>query len=309
VKTVIVAAPISNNFLSFLKHRFAVCFEVNSLDQIHHTEFVNIEGIVTSNKLALSAKELNHFPSLQWIARLGSGMEIIDTDYCKQKGIHCFSSPLGIANSVAEHAVGMLLNLQHRIGIAHQEIKNKQWIREANRGSEINQMTLGIIGFGHTGKAFAQKMSAFTDNIIAFDKYKTNFGNQHAVQVSLDEIKLKANIISLHLPLNAETKYYYNNEFIDEVKSKHILINTSRGEVANTTAILKGLQSGKITGACLDVLEEEHNIQQVFQIPNNNVEQLLKHNVILTPHIAGYSFQAVENMSASLKANIIALET
>jgi D-3-phosphoglycerate dehydrogenase / 2-oxoglutarate reductase len=241
---------------------------------------------------------------LKWIARLGSGMEIIDLKYCAANGIKCFSSPKGIANAVAEHAVGMLLSLQHRIQTSCEEIKHQKWNREANRGYEIENLTLGIIGYGHTGQAFAKKMSVFVKRIIAFDKYKKNFQDQYVDAVSLEELKHQADIISLHLPLSEETFHYYDAEFVSSIKQSHVLINTSRGAIANTQDIVNGFKSGKIVGACLDVLEEEKNIATVISDEHSIVQELLKYPVIITPHIAGYSYNAIEKMSEELKLQI-----
>ena len=290
MKKVLLAAPVSDTFRKLLQERnYLLLSEWDS----------EVEGIVTSNKLVLQKEQLQTVPQLRWIARLGSGMEIIDTDYCKSHSIACFSSPEGIANSVAEHVCGMLLALLHRIPVSFNEIKQGKWIREGNRGQELAQRCVGIIGYGHTGSAVAKKLQAFTSEIIVYDKYKPGISDDWVTQVSLEELKQKADIISFHVPLNKETKHYYNDDFLKTCKT-HILINASRGEVCATDTILYGLQQGNISGACLDVLEEEAAIQEVLQTPQNKIEQLLQYPVIITPHIAGYSFQAIEKMSAEL---------
>lgn len=298
MKNVLIAAPISAKFRNFLSghHHELISFE----DGIGNFDGRDIYGIVTSNKLKLDQLALLNFPSLRWIARLGSGMEIIDTAWCRSHDIQYFSSPAGIANSVAEHVTGMLLSLLHKISSAHQEIKNGQWIREANRGVELQSLTVGIIGYGHTGKALAKKLSAFTDEILVYDKYKEPTADSHVKAVSLDSLQQSADIISFHVPLNAETRHYYNTDFVSKMQKPHILINASRGAVADTSAVLSGLRSGKINGACLDVLEEEHNIEAVLKQDNNIVQLLLQQNVILTPHIAGYSHNAIDKMCDEL---------
>jgi D-3-phosphoglycerate dehydrogenase len=226
-------------------------------------------------------------------------MEIIDTQYCKEKGIACFSSPKGIANAVAEHVSGMLLALLHHIPRAMEEIKQKAWIREANRGQELASFCVGIIGYGHTGSAFAKKMAAFTSSILVYDKYKTDTGDSFVRFVSLEELQSRAQVISFHVPLNEETLHYYNDDFLAACGS-HILLNASRGAVCSTQTILNGLALGQITGACLDVLEEEKNINEILHTPQNTIAQLLQYPVIITPHIAGYSVQAIEKMSDEL---------
>lgn len=297
VKQVLIVAPISEKFKKRLVEKNYELIEqpVFNIDLAK-----GITGIVTSNKLLLNSTELEKYPNLQWIARLGSGMEIIDTAYCDEKGIKYFSSPSGIANSVAEHVTGMLLGLLHKIYTSHKEIQDGQWIREINRGVELENLTVGIIGYGNTGNALAKKLAAFTSDILVYDKFKSGFSNDSIKQVSLEEIQEKADIISFHVPLKSDTRHYYNDDFVSKVKKKHILINASRGAVADTKAILQGLVSGKITGACLDVLEEEKDIEELLMQKNNIVQHLMEHNVIITPHIAGYSYNAIEKMSNEL---------
>lgn len=300
---VLLAANISTAFRNFLEEKH---FEIVVPDANGNGPWSkhDIMGIITSNRLILDADALQKFPNLKWIARLGSGMEIIDTAYCDAHQIKYYSSPAGIANSVAEHAMGMLLSLLHNILSSNNEIQNGQWIREPNRGMELENFTVGIIGYGHTGACFAQKLCAFTESILVYDKYKSQFGNDSIQECDLETLQKHADIISFHVPLNAETKHYYNEDFSLKMNKNHILINTSRGAVADTVAILEGLQNGKIIGACLDVLEEEKSIHQLFQNENHIIKQLLKQHVILTPHIAGYSHNAIEKMSEELMGHL-----
>ncbi len=296
---VLLAANISTAFRNFLeeKHFEIVVPDANGNGPSSQHD---IKGIITSNRLVLDADALQKFPNLKWIARLGSGMEIIDTVYCDAHQIKYFSSPAGIANSVAEHVMGMLLSLLHNIHSSQNEISAGKWIREPNRGIELESLTVGIIGFGYTGSCLAQKLSVFTKKILVYDKYLSGFSNEYIQESTLQEIKEHSDIISFHVPLNAETNQYYDEDFISKMKRNHIIINSSRGAIANTGAILGGLKSGKIIGACLDVLEEENNIIETFGNENNNVRKLLKNNVIITPHIAGYSLNAIEKMSKEL---------
>jgi D-3-phosphoglycerate dehydrogenase len=304
VKQVLIASPISEKFNAFLiEKNYELIHYINK----NECSFINNElivGIITSNKLILNKTEIEKYPNLKWIGRIGSGMEIIDVAYCKQKNIQCESSPNGIANSVAEHITGMLLSLNKNIHTSFEEIKNKQWSREPNRGFELENQTIGIIGYGNTGSAFAKKMAVFTNSILVYDKNKTGFSNDFVREVSLEELKEKATVLSFHLPLNEETKHYYNDNFLMRMKKNHVLINSSRGAIANTSTILKGLQNEKIIGACLDVLEEEKNIHEILQTSDNLIEQLLKYNVLITPHIAGYSHNATEKMSQELMDKI-----
>lgn len=292
MKKVLVAANISSTFRHFLEEKNYVLIAKHSED---------VEGIVTSNKLLLDQTKIASFPNLKWIARLGSGMEIIDTEYCKANHILCISSPNGIANAVAEHAIGMLLNLFHHIGRSHQEIHSGLWLREENRGIELENQVVGIIGYGHTGKAFVDKLQVFTKHILVYDKYLQGFGTETVKEVELEELMNQVDILSFHVPLNKETTHYYNDDFLSKMKKNHVLLNTSRGAVCSTQTILSGLKNGKITGACLDVLEEEKNITYLLSQDGNTVEELLRFPTILTPHIAGYSVNAIEKMCAELQ--------
>lgn len=303
MKHVLIAAPISEVLLHALVH---AGYEVITLER-HADEVGSIHGIITSNKLLLHAKELEKFSNLKWIARLGSGMEIIDTSYCDLHGIKYFNSPNGIANSVAEHIMGMLLGLLHHIDTSFQEVQHGLWIREANRGMELEGQTVGIIGYGHTGQALANKLRVFTNRIIAYDKYKVGFGNDFVQEVSLSELQTQAEIISFHVPQNDETMHYYNEVFMQSMQKPHILINASRGGIIKTDLILEGLKQKKILGACLDVLEEEKSINQVLQQEPNIIQALANYPVIITPHIAGYSHNAIEKMSEELREQLEAI--
>ncbi|MEZ5045916.1 MAG: NAD(P)-dependent oxidoreductase [Chitinophagaceae bacterium] len=300
MEKVLIAAPISTRFKNFLQSNF---YELIYIDDVHSYVLENIIGIITSNKLHLNEETLRKYSSLKWIGRLGSGMEIIDTAYCDKHHIAYFSSPQGIANAVAEHSVGMLLSLLHNIHRAFQEIKQRQWMREENRGIELARLTVGIIGYGHTGSAFAKKLKAFTPHILAYDKYKSGFSDEIIQEVSLQKLMQEADVLSFHVPLNEETKHYYDETFMNQMAKAHILMNVSRGAVIPTTTVLKGLESKKILGACIDVLEEEKNIKQ-FLKHEYPLQQLLQHNVILTPHIAGYTHDAIEKMCQELEAQI-----
>jgi len=265
VKQVLIASPISEKFNAFLIEKNYELIHYINKNECSSINNELIVGIITSNKLILNKTEIEKYPNLKWIGRIGSGMEIIDVAYCNQKNIQCESSPNGIANSVAEHITGMLLSLNKNIHTSFEEIKNKQWSREPNRGFELENQTIGIIGYGNTGSAFAKKMAVFTNSILVYDKNKTGFSNDFVREVSLEELKEKATVLSFHLPLNEETKHYYNDEFLLSMKNQHVLINSSRGPIANTSTILKGLQNEKIIGACLDVLEEEKTSMKSYK--------------------------------------------
>jgi D-3-phosphoglycerate dehydrogenase len=254
-------------------------------------------GLVVSTHINIDKNLIDQATHLKWIGRLGSGMEHIDVAYAKSKNIICESSPEGNCNAVAEHALGLLLNFYRNINTSILQVKNKQWLREENRGTEISGKTIGIIGYGHTGSAFAKLLSAFNVTILAYDKYKTGFGNEFVTESSLEDVIKYADVISFHLPLTSETKYFVSADFFLQLKKQPIIINTSRGSVIDSLALIDAIQNNLISGALLDVLENEK--LDTFTSEEQRVFETLNHfdNVMITPHIAGYSHEATYKMS------------
>lgn len=298
MRKVLVACTISQKLNDYLlENNFQVLIYENPLADMDET----IHGIITSNNLKLDKTTLQKFKSLKWIARLGSGLEIIDTTYCEENSIYYFNTPRGIANAVAEHATGMLLSLVHNIHNSFYEIKNGKWIREANRGLELENLTLGIIGYGNTGSAFAKKMSVFVKDILVYDKYKKHIQDTFVSQTSLSHLQKDADIISFHVPWNSETDDYYNKNFIENCQKNHILINTSRGDIAKTETILYALNQNIMKGAILDVIDLEKNIHNELYNESSIIHTLSNHTkVIMTPHIAGYTYNAIEKMCTQI---------
>jgi D-3-phosphoglycerate dehydrogenase len=257
-------------------------------------------GIVVATQINIDKKILERAIQLKWIARLGSGMEHIDTSSAESKNIRCISSPEGNSNAVAEHALGLLLNLVRNINKSAAQIKSMKWLRNENRGMELSGKIAGIIGYGNTGAQFAKILSALGMKVLAYDKYKTGFQTEMIKEASIEEIVNVADVVSFHLPYNTETNHFGNKEFFSSLKKQPIIINTSRGKVIDTTALIDALQQKQIRAAALDVLENE----KLKELSPKQQDQLVwlnaQDNVILTPHIAGYTFEAAYKMSKIL---------
>ncbi len=264
-------------------------------------------GIIIRSRFQLTKEILSKLPNLKFIARAGSGLENIDIKYCHEKKIKVFSSPEGNRDAVGEHTLGMLLMLQNHLKIVDNEVRNGLWKRAENRGYELKGKTIGLIGYGVMGKAFAQRLSGFEVNLIAFDKYKTNYSDTITNEVSLKTLLKKADIISIHTNYLPNNKYIIDANFIKQVEKPFVLINTARGFNVNTEDLVSGLKSGKILGACLDVLEYESKSFETFSaVQNYSALEYLKQssNVILSPHIAGWTHESHFKLSNVLAEKI-----
>lgn len=305
---VLIAAPVHEVLIKGLSDAGYELVLAEKITQATAPDVIgDCVGVITSTRLHLDKELLDRATKLEWIGRMGSGMEVVDVPYATQKGIKCVSSPEGNSNAVAEHAMGLLLALTKRIVISNNELKDGIWEREGNRGSELEGKTVGIIGFGHTGKAFAKKLLGFDVRILVYDKYKQDEMVGNATYTTLEVIQQEADIISFHVPLQADTIHYLDEKFISGVSKGFILLNTSRGIVADVNAIKKGLDNGKIKAAGLDVWEEEPLEQMSIEMRMKLDEIVRMPQVIITPHIAGYSFEALFKMSTVLLAKIVSI--
>lgn len=275
-----------------LEHAFDVLEEPSITYQELISVIPNAVGLVVTTRIHIDKKLIDRASSLQWIARLGSGMETIDVEYAESRKIRCISSPEGNRNAVAEHALGMLLALMNNCARAFFEIKKKQWRRSENRGTELSGKIVGIIGFGNTGSAFAELLSGFNVTVLAYDKYRSGFASGYMKEASLEQVCRHAQVISIHLPLTPETTHFASYDFFNSLGQKPYFLNTSRGSVVETSALIRALDEDKISGAALDVLENE-DLMNLSPRQEQEFNRLANHpNVIMTPHIAGYSYES-----------------
>lgn len=290
---VIITAPAHPYLTERLQEKG---FEVVLSETINYNELSNsiatATGLVVSTRIKIDQPLLEKAVALKWIARLGSGMELIDTTFAASKNIVCVSSPEGNAGAVGEHAMALLLNLMNKVASSFAEVKNGLWIRDANRADALMGKTVGIIGMGHTGNAFASRLQSFGVKIMAHDKYKQETSLSNVEFVDLATLCANAEVVSMHLPLTPETHHYASTSFFASLVKSPYFINTCRGKVADTAAIITALKNGQIKGAGLDVLENE-NLGSYSEVESVQLEWLCKQsNVIITPHIAGYSHEA-----------------
>ncbi len=269
------------------------------------------DGIIIRSRFKLDQAFLSAAKNLKFIGRLGAGLENIDTEYASAQGIKLFSAPEGNRNAVGEHALGMLLSLFNKLNKADREVRNGKWLREENRGVELEGKTVGIIGYGNMGKSFAKKLMGFDVEVLCYD-IQENVGDQFAKQVSLEEFQQKIEVLSLHTPLTETTNNMIDAKFINSFKNNFWFINTGRGQSVVTSDLVKALKSGKVLGAGLDVLEyEKTSFENLFTSPAQMPEAfqyLIKaENVLLSPHVAGWTVESKRKLAQvivdKIKAN------
>ncbi len=265
-------------------------------------------GVVVRSKFIVDKQFIDSGIRLKCIGRLGSGMETIDVEYAEKKGITCLNSPEGNRDAVGEHTLAMLLGLFNHLNKINNEIKQGLWRREANRGLELKGKTVGIMGYGNMGAAFAKRLQGFDVETLAYDKYKTRFSDNYAKKVDLKTLFENADILSLHVPLTEETHYMVDNKFLQSFKKDIYLINTSRGKVIKTSDLVDKLKLGKVKGSCLDVLEYENMIMDKLdpEALGEDFKYLIHaDNVLLSPHVAGWTVESKYKLADVLATKII----
>ncbi len=276
-----------------------------SLEKVKSIIF-DYDGMIINSKILVDRALIDAAPKLKYLGRLGSGMEIIDMDYAAKAGIYVMNAPDGNCDAVGEHAIGMLLTLSNKLLSADRNVRAKHWDREGHRGFEIANLTLGIIGFGHTGFSLAKKISGFGVQVLAYDKYKKGYADDfdHVKESNMNEIFEKADMVSFHLPLTDKTAGLVDQKYLQSFKKNIIVINTSRGIVIKTQDLIEQLENGKVRGACLDVFENEkpNTYSKSESIMYDKLYDF--DNVVLSPHVAGWTVESKERLASILLKKI-----
>lgn len=272
------------------------------------SQLSDAHGLVIRSRFTMDESFLKFTPNLKFIARSGAGMENIDEMYCSGRGIKLYNAPEGNRNAVGEHALGMLLSMMNKIHTANRDVKNGIWDREGNRGTELDGKTVGIIGYGNNGKAFAKKLRGFDITLLAYDKYKTGFGDDFVIEATLEALLRKSDVISFHIPQNEETIYFADQEFFDALGKPIYLLNLSRGKIVETKSLIDSIVKGTTISAGLDVNEfEKKSFEQFFdQADNEDLKFLLESDrILLTPHVGGWTYESYYKLSSVLADKIL----
>lgn len=265
----------------------------------------NYEAVIINSKITIDKAMLDRAHKLRFIGRAGSGMEIIDTIYAEQKGIYCSNTPEGNRDAVGEHTVGFMLDLLHNITNANSDVRQRLWKREQNRGEELREKTVGILGYGHMGSAVAEKLYGLCPRVIAYDKYKKNFSSLFVEEVDQKKFYEETEILSIHLPLTDETTWLVDRTYLTRFQNLQYVVNTARGTNLVTEDLVNMLMENRLHGAALDVIEEENpaNFSKKFEENFNNLTKINK--LVVTPHIAGWSNESRQKIAELLASRLL----
>lgn len=312
MKKVLVVDTVDPILINGLKElRYKVDEDYSSSKAEIMKKLGDYQGMVIRSRFPVDKELIDSGSSLEFIGRVGAGMENIDILHAESKGIHLIKAPEGNRDAVGEHAIGMLLMLLNNLKRADMEVRNGQWRREENRGYEIQGKVVGVIGYGYMGSAFAEKLRGFGCKVLVYDKYKKSFGDGFINETSLREIQERADIVSIHIPQSPETVGMVNADFINAFQKPFYFINTARGKSVVTADLVEAIKSGKVLGACLDVLEyEKASFENMFsqELPEAFQYLINSDKVVLSPHIAGWTFESNEKMAQTIVNKVRALK-
>jgi D-3-phosphoglycerate dehydrogenase / 2-oxoglutarate reductase len=308
MKTCLIIDLMHESILPLMEQ---IGWQVDYRPEIKREEIIQLihqyEGLIVRSKTTIDKEIIDRAAKLKWIGRAGAGLDLLDVEALEAKNIRIVNAPEGNRDALAEHAIAILLALLNKIHTADRQIRQGTWDREGNRGVELMGKTVGIIGYGFMGQAFARRLQGFGVEVLAYDKYKTKYGDEFAKEVSMDEIYEKADVLSLHLPLTEETHYMLDHIYLQKFKKDIYLLNTARGKNISFKTLVEALEGGKLKGAALDVLENE-KIKQFTTEQQHYFNLLIHHdNVIFTPHVGGWTYESYEKINQTLVAKISSL--